>query len=560
MSEVPFDPRYPLTAPVRGTEGRRTHAPPVWDQLSRLLLFCLTVVAALTFQSYGISTDEEVQHLYGQKLLAFYLSGFRDWSAFGFKDLYLYGGLFDVTVALLAPWSPFDEYDTRHLLCAIVGVLGIAGTWRLGRLAGGARAGFLAAAMLALAGVYYGAMFNNTKDVPFAAGMVWTVYFATRMALQFPSPRRPAVLKFGLALGLTLGIRVGAVFALAYLAAAAALHLAVTARRAGWRTAMDDARTIALRALPALPIAYALMAALWPWGVFEPLNPIRALFAFSHIRHVPFSLQTLYFGEMVSANDAPALYLPVYLAIKLPETVVAGAALSVLLAAAWMVRTLRAGGSGAPAARFAVVAQAAFLPILLFMAMRPTVYNGVRHFLFVVPPLTVLAAVAIDRVWAAAEGRGELAGRAVALVLAAAATVHAWTLGTLHPNEYVYYNRFVGGLKGAEGRFELDYWGNSLTAAARSLVAFVERENEGRPPPRIYTLTVCGNPLAVSHELPPWLRLVNGVEPDWRRADFFLAFTQSRRCPSLLDGRPIVEIGVDGVPLSLVKDRRRIEE
>jgi hypothetical protein len=36
----------------------------------------------------------------------------------------------------------------------------------------------------------------------------------------------------------------------------------------------------------------------------------------------------------------------------------------------------------------------------------------------------------------------------------------------LHPYEYIYYNRFVGGVRGAQNRFELDYWGISYREAA----------------------------------------------------------------------------------------------
>ena len=79
----------------------------LWDDLSRALLMGLFVLVVLTFLDYGISTDEEVQHIYGKRLLSFYLSGFQDHSAFHFKDLYLYGGLFDLVTAVLLPISPF---------------------------------------------------------------------------------------------------------------------------------------------------------------------------------------------------------------------------------------------------------------------------------------------------------------------------------------------------------------------------------------------------------------------------------------------------------------------
>jgi hypothetical protein len=41
----------------------------------------------------------------------------------------------------------------------------------------------------------------------------------------------------------------------------------------------------------------------------------------------------------------------------------------------------------------------------------------------------------------------------------------------LHPYEYIYYNRLVGGVQGAFRRFELDYWGISYREAAAYLDA-----------------------------------------------------------------------------------------
>ena len=525
----------------------------IWDQLARVLLLVLLVIVALSFQDYGITTDEEVQHIYGKELLSFYLSGFQDQTAFHFKDLYLYGGLFDLLVALLAPISPFGEYETRHLLCGLVGVLGIAGTWRLGRQLAGPRAGLIAAVMLTLCGAYYGAMFNNTKDVPFAAGMVWTLYFATRILQQMPRPSRSASLKFGLLLGLTLGVRVGAVLAGFYLGLALLLHLALVWHADGRRQMMNDAGRAALALLPALPIAYIVMAIFWPWAVMSPLNPLEALSAFSR---VPLTISTLLNGVAVPSSNPPSHYVPLYLLVKLPEALLIGFAAAMVMAGVRLVRLAWQPSRRLPAVAWVPTVLAAFVPVIVFMLMRPTVYNGIRHFLFVVPPAAVMAAYAADRLWQAAEGWGQFAGRAFAGLLTVVGVLYTWQMASMHPNQYVYYNRFVGGVRGAVDRFELDYWGNSLHEATRDLVDFIERENDGAPPAQIYTLAVCGNPLAVRSELPPWLKLVD-KDPEWRHADFFMAFTQVRRCPDLLDGHPILEITADDVPLSIVKDRRK---
>lgn len=528
----------------------------VWDQLARALLLGLFVIVLLSFQDYGITTDEEVQHIYGKELLSFYLSGFQDHAAFHFKDLYLYGGLFDLVVAVLVPVSPFDEYATRHLLCGLIGVVGVAGTWRLGRLLGGPRAGLVAALLLALSGVYYGAMFNNTKDVPFAAGMVWTLYFATRIIQQMPRPSRSASLKFGLTLGLSLGIRVGAVFGVFYLGVALLLHAALVWRTEGRKQMLNDISRAALALLPVLPIAYVVMAVFWPWAVLNPLNPLEALAAFSR---VPLKIATLLNGVSVLSTDPPAVYVPMYLLVKLPEVLVLGLGVAVIMGLVALARLPSQPGRRMGAVFWVPTVLGAFVPIIVFMLMRPTIYNGIRHFLFVIPPIAVMAAFAVNRLWRAAEGVGRKGGQVFASVLTVLGVVYVWQLASMHPNQYVYYNQFIGGMRGAVGKFELDYWGNSLHEATRELIDFVERENGGQAPKQTYTLSVCGNPLAVRYDLPPWLKLVD-KDPDWRRADFFMAFTQVRRCPDLLDGQPILEIDADGVPLSIVKDRRPPEK
>ena len=54
----------------------------------------------------------------------------------------------------------------------------------------GPRAGLLAGLALALCGVWYGGMFNHTKDVPFAAAMMGATFFLLRAARDLPDPRR----------------------------------------------------------------------------------------------------------------------------------------------------------------------------------------------------------------------------------------------------------------------------------------------------------------------------------------------------------------------------------
>ena len=141
------------------------------DRLAWLLLLLLAAIALLTFRDYGLGWDDYTHAQYGDLVLSLYTSGFRDTRALTFVNLYLYGGGFDMASAAVAKILPFDLFETRRLIGAAVGLVGLFATWRIARRVGGPVAGLVALALLATCPLYYGHMFINPKDGPFAAMM-----------------------------------------------------------------------------------------------------------------------------------------------------------------------------------------------------------------------------------------------------------------------------------------------------------------------------------------------------------------------------------------------------
>src|SRR3954447_15879105 len=210
-----LDPRYSDASLGKLVAGVLPRS--LFDDLSIGLLLSVGVLIVLTFPNYGIIWDEEVQRQYGLLLLNYYASGLTDLSAFNFDNLYLYGGGFDMAGALLERVSPYGPYETRHLLGGMIGLLGMMGGWRLARLLGGERTGFFAVLLLALLPAYYGHMFSNPKDIPFACGMIWCVHLSARILRELPRPRWGLVIGYGAVLGLTLGTRIGGMLAAFFL-------------------------------------------------------------------------------------------------------------------------------------------------------------------------------------------------------------------------------------------------------------------------------------------------------------------------------------------------------
>src|SRR5260370_356986 len=128
----------------------------------------------------------------------------------------MYAGGFDRAAALLHKFIPLELFETRRLLGAVVGVIGLAVTWRLGRRVGGPLAGLAALLLLALCPTFYGHMFMNPKDAPFAVAMVILMLGLVRLAEQYPNPSPRTILIVGLGAGLSIGSRVLGGLALVY--------------------------------------------------------------------------------------------------------------------------------------------------------------------------------------------------------------------------------------------------------------------------------------------------------------------------------------------------------
>src|SRR5579864_8264456 len=114
------------------------------DDLAALLLAVIGVISLLTFKDYGLGWDDYTHAEYADLLLQLYRSGFTDAHALSFANLYMYGGGFDMAAALLHKIMPLDLFETRRLVGAFVGIIGLAAAWRLARRVGGPLAGLAA--------------------------------------------------------------------------------------------------------------------------------------------------------------------------------------------------------------------------------------------------------------------------------------------------------------------------------------------------------------------------------------------------------------------------------
>jgi hypothetical protein len=206
--------------------------------------------------------------------------------------------------------------------------------------------------------------------------------------------------------------------------------------------------TLAVYIVIAMITTYLTWPYLW-------MNPVGRFFeSLGEMALYPWMGTTLFNGVTYSSTELPFFYLPVLFVIQLTEPVwvlfIAG-----LIAAIYSLETKRG--------LILLSLLWFFIPFVALIVFRVALYDNFRQILFILPPVFLLGGVAIEKL---KDMNWQIAAITICLIPSAVGLLN------LHPFEYIYYNSFIGGVEGAHGRFELDYWGTSYRYAA----GYVNRE------------------------------------------------------------------------------------
>jgi hypothetical protein len=188
---------------------------------------------------------------------------------------------------------------------------------------------------------------------------------------------------------------------------------------------------------------------LWPAPISHWMDSLVLMVNF------PWPAWTLFDGQFYEPDKLPLSYLPVLLNIQLTES------LLILVYPGLAVLVRRFLQRRIPLDLFLTITIGGLLPLAALVLSRATMYDNFRQILFLLPPLILLAGLALDWIFTLLK---PTALRLILLIVIAFPGVYA--IARLHPYQYVYYNSLVGGTGGAFRRFELDYWLTSYRETA----------------------------------------------------------------------------------------------
>jgi len=196
----------------------------------------------------------------------------------------------------------------------------------------------------------------------------------------------------------------------------------------------------------------------------------------------PTILSVLFGGEVYRAGDLPRRYLFFMLATTLTEPVwvlfIFG-----LIIGFWKLYTKQITSQGYFISLSLILAW--FIVLIAYVLLRrPAMYDGFRHFLFILPPIFIFIGLAFDFLSEKINSQSTKLLWLHAVLLIVIIAPGALGIFQLHPYEYTYYNSFVGGTSAAFRKYETDYWLTCYKeaveqlneAASQPIDLFVKRE------------------------------------------------------------------------------------
>jgi len=505
-----------------------------------LLLFVIFYVgfSLATFKDYGSTWDESDVYFRGESLYLYFQNQLDqqdinliekisdDGGQMG-NILYnhSYGALLHGVAVMILKNTSVQTYHLLNLLFATI--IYIAAYEALLKFYKNKWLALLGPIFIFLTPRFLGDTPANPKDMPFAV-----VFFVGVVLIYMLSNYKNTLIK-GIILGLILGIAfnfrvLGVTLVLIY-ALNSFYTLYINRGNQNLKAYLkDEIKTL----IPLILSAYFIVTITWPYIAVSPL--FHTLEVLQSSKDFAWKGSLVFNGQYLSTPELPIYYVPFLIGITTPIFILLLAISSPLIVKRILKHRL-----------YLVMASALLLNLIMYVVLKPIVYDGLRHYLFTLPLISFIAAISLIEIIK------YIKDKRIKLLLFTGITLNILLvviqIFTLYPIHYIYYNEFVGGLKSASTRFETDYWGASFKEAINWL-----KTNEFKDKDRVYKVNTCANPSISIPELQPYKERKYA---DWVKledAEYFVCYTREINNFNNLNGKLIHTITKDGVNINYI--------
>lgn len=412
-----------------------------------------------TFSQYGMQWDEAAQHHLGKATIS-YLKGDTEKIELQRPDLLYYGSWFEILNQFvgqtLTTKFGLSEVDAFHVLIFLTFLVGLVFFYRLTQKLFGEIIATYSLVFLVFLPRFMAHAHYNDKDIPLAVLNLIFLFFLYR---GFFEKKFPSVILAGISFGLGLSLQVTSlqwlpIFFLPYVGYWLANTKSVSKKIWG-KLVKQEMLLLCLFLIVSGFILYATWPALWsrPQLLGETIK-----YFWQH----GWPGQVLYLGKIYAGNQVPWHYPLVYLFITTPALIL----IFSLFGIASGLTKLQPTKSN-----FKYLLFLSWLILPLALSLKPGIvkYDGIRHYLWLLPALALWAAQGATKIeaWFL---KKKLPILLVSLWLVTLLSL-GWENLKVYPYGDSYFNEILRLAVPAhiENVFELEYWGTSYREAAKWL-------------------------------------------------------------------------------------------
>lgn len=432
-----------------------------------LVVFLLAVM--IISRDAGISGDEEVHYKHSEMVYNYFKTLGKDKSALDTPKTHLqyYGQSFDNFVTVLIHIFNIDDiYGFRHLMNSIAGwmIVLVTGLFAV-YLTGSYQSGIIVILLFAISPRFLGHLQNNLKDIPFALAYIAGVFLSLKTVFSGSKPSKQTIALLVLSIAASIGIRAGGILLVIYLwffAFLYCLYQYFSGSKFETKELLSRLKMLVFVSV----LSYFLGLLLWPYALINPF--FKPWQSYQIMTNFPTTLRQIFSGGYYWSDYLPWFYLPKYLLVTIPLAILLGVIL-------FLVFSKRIFKNGKVLPLLIVLFTVIFPPVFVIFK-HANLYGAWRHFIFIYPGIILISAIGFS------EGISVLKKYWAKLLLGAVVIIMAVHpvkfMIANHPYYYLYFNELTGGLKGAYGKYETDYYYHSMREGTEWLINHL---NEVKP-------------------------------------------------------------------------------
>ncbi len=418
------------------------------------ILGVFLIINLATLSDYGMTWDEAAQHHIGQATIDF-LKGKTPDLQFQRDDLQYYGPFFEIinyyfSSSLLESFN-ISYVSAFHILIILTAGLGLLFLFWLASAMLGEQIALFSGVFLMLLPRFVAHAQYNSKDIPLVTFFIAVLFF---LYSGFTKRKIKHVFLAGLFLGLGIAVRMDIILVLPIFFLAYALHLIfdrqILARSKIWLFLKADIISLIII------LFFGLLAAFFAWPALWK-NPLLLIKSFFFFLHHGWQGQVFYFNQFYTATSLPWHYAPFFIFATLPLAIL-------ILFGGGLYKIIRELKQKKRIFIYGLLL--GWIALRLIIALWPGAvrYDGVRHFLMIMPAITIISAIGLTWLLALIKERFSSQYKNIAITILSIIFLSLTVeFIRIYPFGDSYFNKItrLAMPSHLENHLEIEYWGTT---------------------------------------------------------------------------------------------------